>query len=156
MPRSDRDLPPDAAILLEEYRVLYQLVVFRMTSLERRVPIAAGALALLLAGVANLPAPAMIAIIAVLPLPLFWYLETTIMHARSFEDLALAVFAATGKPSKIAYIDMPAEIRDRYQYFTEARMERVRAAGYAKPFTTLEEGVARYVRDFLSAADPYR
>ena len=77
-------------------------------------------------------------------------------QARSFEDLALAVFAATGKPSKIAYIDMPAEIRDRYQYFTEARMDRLRAAGYAKPFTPLEEGVARYVRDYLSADDPYR
>jgi len=77
-------------------------------------------------------------------------------QARSFEDLALAVFAAAGKESKIAYIDMPAEIRDRYQYFTEAKMERLRAAGYTKPFTPLEEGVARYVRDFLAADDPYR
>ncbi len=76
-------------------------------------------------------------------------------RARSFEDLALAVFAATGKPSKIAYIDMPEEIRDRYQYFTEAKMQRLGAAGYAKPFTPLEEGVMRYVRDFLTAEDPY-
>jgi ADP-L-glycero-D-manno-heptose 6-epimerase len=76
-------------------------------------------------------------------------------QARSFEDLALAVFAAAGKPSKIAYTDMPDAIRPRYQYFTEARMERLRAAGYAKPFTALEEGVARYVRDYLAAGDPY-
>jgi ADP-L-glycero-D-manno-heptose 6-epimerase len=77
-------------------------------------------------------------------------------QARSFEDLALAVFAATGKPSKIIYIDMPPEIRPRYQYFTEAKMERLRAAGYTGAFTPLEEGVARYVRDFLAAKDPYR
>ena len=76
-------------------------------------------------------------------------------QARSFEDLALAVFAAAGKPSKIAYIDMPPEIRPRYQYFTEAKMERLRAAGYTAPFTPLEDGVARYVRDFLAAKDPY-
>jgi len=76
-------------------------------------------------------------------------------QARSFEDLALAVFAASGKPSKIVYIDMPAELRPRYQYFTEARMQRLRAAGYARPFTPLEEGVGRYVRDYLAADDPY-
>ncbi len=77
-------------------------------------------------------------------------------RARSFEDLALAVFAAIGKPSKIAYIDMPPEIRPRYQYFTEAKVERLRAAGYTGAFTELEEGVGRYVRDFLAAKDPYR
>jgi ADP-L-glycero-D-manno-heptose 6-epimerase len=76
-------------------------------------------------------------------------------QARSFEDLALAVFAAAGKPSKISYIDMPPELQQRYQYFTEARMERLRAAGYTKPFTPLEEGVGRYVRDYLAADDPY-
>ena len=76
-------------------------------------------------------------------------------QARSFEDLALAVFAAAGKPSKIVYIDMPLEIRPRYQYFTEAKMERLRAAGYKAPFTPLEDGVGRYVRDFLATNDPY-
>jgi ADP-L-glycero-D-manno-heptose 6-epimerase len=76
-------------------------------------------------------------------------------EARSFADLALAVFAAAGKPSKIVYFDMPPELRPRYQYFTEARMERLRAAGYTKPFTPLEEGVGRYVRDYLAADDPY-
>ena len=76
-------------------------------------------------------------------------------QARTFEDLALAVFAAAGKPSKIAYVEMPPELRARYQYFTEAKMERLRAAGYTAPFTPLEEGVGRYVRDFLAAKDPY-
>jgi ADP-L-glycero-D-manno-heptose 6-epimerase len=75
--------------------------------------------------------------------------------ARSFEDLALAVFAAAGRKSKITYIDMPAELRERYQYFTEARMERLRQAGYREPFTPLEEGVGRYVRDYLAKADAY-
>ena len=45
---------------------------------------------------------------------------------------------------------------DKYQYFTEARMERLRAAGYARPFTTLEAGIADYVRSYLLRADPYR
>ncbi len=76
-------------------------------------------------------------------------------RARSFEDLALAVFAAAGKKSKIAYIEMPAQLRDRYQYFTEAKMERLRQAGYDKPFTALEDGVTRYVRDFLAKPDAY-
>jgi ADP-L-glycero-D-manno-heptose 6-epimerase len=51
---------------------------------------------------------------------------------------------------------MPAEIRPRYQYFTEARMERLRGAGYNKPFMSLEDGIAAYVRDYLDTDDPYR
>ena len=77
-------------------------------------------------------------------------------RARSFAELARAVFAAAGKPEKIDYIDMPEALRGRYQYFTEADMTKLRAAGYAKAFTALEDGVARYVRDFLSQPDPYR
>ncbi|WP_312125869.1 ADP-glyceromanno-heptose 6-epimerase [Brevundimonas sp.] len=77
-------------------------------------------------------------------------------QARSFADLARATFAAASKADAIEYIDMPESIRDRYQYFTEARMERLRAAGYEKPMTSLEEGVRRYVQDFLSQPDPYR
>jgi ADP-L-glycero-D-manno-heptose 6-epimerase len=77
-------------------------------------------------------------------------------QARSFEDLARATFAAAGKAPSIAYIDMPEAIRDRYQYFTEARMERIRAAGFGGQSTPLEEGVRRYVQDFLMKADPYR
>lgn len=76
--------------------------------------------------------------------------------ARSFADLAAAVFAALGRPPSIDYVDMPETLRGRYQYFTQARVERLRAAGYDRPFTSLEDGVAHYVRDYLSAADPYR
>ena len=76
--------------------------------------------------------------------------------ARAFLDLARAVFAAMNRKPNIAYVDTPAEIRDKYQYFTEARMERLRAAGYTGAFTSLEDGVSDYVQRFLSAADPYR
>lgn len=67
-------------------------------------------------------------------------------QARSFLDLAHAVFAATRREPVIEFIDTPAELRARYQYFTEARIERLRAAGYAAPFLRLEDGVAAYVR----------
>ncbi len=77
-------------------------------------------------------------------------------QARSFLDLATATFAAAGKPASVAYIDMPEAIRDRYQYFTQASMDRVRALGFGGQSTPLEEGVRRYVQDYLSQADPYR
>jgi ADP-L-glycero-D-manno-heptose 6-epimerase len=76
-------------------------------------------------------------------------------RARSFKELAEATFAAAGKPPAIAYVDMPEAIRGRYQYFTEARLERLRAAGYAGQFTSLEDGVADYVRGYLAQVDPY-
>ena len=66
-------------------------------------------------------------------------------EARTFLDLARAVFAAAKRPEKIDFIPTPEAIRERYQYFTEARMERLRAQGYARPFTSLERGVAAYV-----------
>lgn len=69
--------------------------------------------------------------------------------ARTFLDLARATFAALGKPEHITFIDTPADIRDKYQYFTEAHMEKLRGIGYAAPFHTLEEGVADYVREHL-------
>lgn len=75
--------------------------------------------------------------------------------ARSFADLAGVVFAAAGKTPKIEYVETPPDIRRRYQYFTEATMDRLRKAGYDKPFTSLEDGVGRYVKDFLAAPDPY-
>jgi ADP-L-glycero-D-manno-heptose 6-epimerase len=77
-------------------------------------------------------------------------------QARSFEDLARAVFAAAGQPAQIDYIPMPTPIRDHYQYFTEARMERLADAGYSGAFTSLEDGVADYVRSYLATDDPYR
>ena len=76
-------------------------------------------------------------------------------QARSFKDLAQAVFEAEGREAEIVYVDTPEAIRDRYQYFTEARMGRLRAAGYTAPFTTLEAGVADYVKGYLSRPDPY-
>ncbi|MFQ5763491.1 MAG: ADP-glyceromanno-heptose 6-epimerase [Rhodospirillales bacterium] len=77
-------------------------------------------------------------------------------QARSFADLTTAVFAALGKKPKIKYVPTPPEIRAKYQYFTEAGTERLRAAGYDKPFTALEDGVKAYVKGFLAADDPYR
>jgi ADP-L-glycero-D-manno-heptose 6-epimerase len=77
-------------------------------------------------------------------------------QARSFADLARATFAAAGKEAAIAYIDMPEAIRDLYQYFTEASMDRIRAVGFNGQSTPLEEGVRRYVQDFLAKPDPYR
>lgn len=77
-------------------------------------------------------------------------------QARSFLDLAHATFVAAGKAPRVDYVDTPESIRDKYQYFTEARMERIRAAGYPGQSTPLEEGVRRYVQDFLSRPDAYR
>jgi ADP-L-glycero-D-manno-heptose 6-epimerase len=70
-------------------------------------------------------------------------------RARTFLDLVHATFAALGAPPRVRFVDTPAEIRDRYQYFTEARMEKLRAAGYDVAFTSLEEGVRRYVQLLL-------
>lgn len=77
-------------------------------------------------------------------------------QARSFKDLVTALFQALGREPEIEYIDMPEELRERYQYFTQADLTRLRGAGYREPFTPLEEGVARYVRDYLTQRDPYR
>jgi ADP-L-glycero-D-manno-heptose 6-epimerase len=76
--------------------------------------------------------------------------------ARSFKDLAEAVFRAAGREAAIEYIEMPSTLADRYQYFTQARMERLRQAGYGRAFTTLEDGVADYVGRYLSRPDPHR
>ncbi len=69
--------------------------------------------------------------------------------ARTFLHLAHGVYHALGKPEHIEFIDTPADIRDKYQYFTEAPMEKLRSIGYAKPFHTLEEGIADYVKGYL-------
>jgi ADP-L-glycero-D-manno-heptose 6-epimerase len=76
--------------------------------------------------------------------------------ARSFLDLANGVFKSMGKEPKINFIDTPEHIRAKYQYFTEAKMERLRAAGYTKPFTSLEDGINTYVQQFLNNPDPYK
>jgi ADP-L-glycero-D-manno-heptose 6-epimerase len=76
--------------------------------------------------------------------------------ARSFLDLARALHAALGKEERIAFIDTPEAVRRQYQYFTEARIERLRAAGYEAPITPLDDGVADYVKTYLAGDDPYR
>lgn len=70
--------------------------------------------------------------------------------ARTFLDLALNTFKAMGREPNIAFIDTPEDIRDKYQYFTEANMQKLISQGYDTPFYTLEEGVADYVQHFLS------
>ncbi len=77
-------------------------------------------------------------------------------EARTFKDLAEAVFRALGEEPRIAYRPTPEEIRDKYQYFTQADMGRLRAAGYERPFTALEDGVTAYVRNYLDTPDRYR
>lgn len=69
--------------------------------------------------------------------------------ARTFHDLVKATFAGLDKEPDIVYIDMPEDIRDKYQYFTEANMRKLQRAGYTQPFYTLEEGVGDYVRGYL-------
>jgi ADP-L-glycero-D-manno-heptose 6-epimerase len=69
--------------------------------------------------------------------------------ARSFEDLVRATYSGSGKPAIIQYIDMPEDIRDKYQYFTEARMEKLRSVGYTDSFYSLEEGINDYVKEYL-------
>jgi len=70
--------------------------------------------------------------------------------ARSFNDLALSTFKALGKEANISFIPTPEDIRDKYQYFTEANMAKLLATGYSKKFYTLEEGVEDYVKNYLS------
>jgi ADP-L-glycero-D-manno-heptose 6-epimerase len=77
-------------------------------------------------------------------------------EARTWLELAHALFAAAGQPSNIRFIDMPPELIDKYQYLTRARMDRLRAAGYERPFTSLEAGIAHYVRNYLATNEPYR
>jgi ADP-L-glycero-D-manno-heptose 6-epimerase len=94
-----------------------------------------------------------------------WLLEATGINgifnvgtgkAESFRDMIGAMFKALGKPANIEYIDMPPAIRGQYQYFTEARLERLRRAGYNAGFTPLEAAVGQYVTGYLDRDDRYR
>ncbi len=76
-------------------------------------------------------------------------------QARTFLDLVKATFAALDRDPEIEFIDTPADIRDKYQYFTEANMKKLRQAGYDKPFTSLENGVDDYVRNYLVSGRYY-
>lgn len=95
---------------------------------------------------------------------MLWLLETPAAcglfnvgtgRARSYRDLARAVCLAAGAEDRVEFIDMPGKLRGQYQSFTQAPMARLRAAGYAGQFTPLEEGVRRYVQEFLRKPDPY-
>jgi ADP-L-glycero-D-manno-heptose 6-epimerase len=77
-------------------------------------------------------------------------------EARSFRDLIAALFRAVGREPDIEYVDMPDAIRDQYQYFTQARVENIRRAGYNGGFTPLEAAVKDYATRYLNAEDRYR
>jgi ADP-L-glycero-D-manno-heptose 6-epimerase len=76
-------------------------------------------------------------------------------RARAFEDLVKATFAGIDRKPEIVFIDMPIDLRDTYQYFTEAAMNKLRAAGYTEQFYSLEEGVGDYVRNYLAPGRYY-
>jgi len=94
-----------------------------------------------------------------------WLMETPVVsgifnvgtgEARSFRDLMNAMFVALGRTPKIEYIEMPASIRDSYQYLTQAETTTLRRAGFNADFTPLQNGVQRYVTCYLDRADRYR
>ena len=75
--------------------------------------------------------------------------------ARSFKDQITSIFTTLNKEPNIRYIDMPEDIRDKYQYFTEAEMTKLKEAGYSESFYSLEEGIADYVKTFLAGSNYY-
>lgn len=94
----------------------------------------------------------------------YWLMENPIASglynlgtgkARTFEDLVKATFTAMSREPVIEYIDMPEDIRDKYQYFTEADMTKLRVAGYEEKFYSLEDGVADYVKKYLLKKEYY-
>ena len=93
---------------------------------------------------------------------MLWLLDTPAVNglfnlgtgqARTYLDLAHAVCDAAGRPRQVEFIDMPASLQGQYQSFTQAPMDRLRAAGYAGQFTPLEEGIRRYVQGYLATGD---
>ena len=74
---------------------------------------------------------------------------------RSWNDLISAVFAALGKKPKIEYIEMPESLRNQYQYFTEAKMDKLKKGGYPVKFSSLEDSVLDYVCNYLQKTDPH-
>lgn len=81
--------------------------------------------------------------------PLEGLLNVGTGQARTFLDLARALFSALDKEPRIQFVDTPEDIRATYQYFTAADLEKFKTTGYSKPFTSLEKGVLRYVQQFL-------
>ena len=80
----------------------------------------------------------------------------SLRHRLGHADLAEATFNAAGIEPKINYIDMPQQLVGKYQSFTEADMGKLREAGYDNPFTELEDGIDRYVQEFMNTEDMYR
>lgn len=87
-----------------------------------------------------------------------WFLKNTDKNglynigsgkARTWNDLVTALFKALTKPANIKYIEMPKHLEQKYQYFTEAKMDKIRKAGYTKPLRSLEDGVTDYVKEYL-------
>jgi ADP-L-glycero-D-manno-heptose 6-epimerase len=76
-------------------------------------------------------------------------------RAQTWLELMSALYDAVDQPLEVEWVDTPVEIRDRYQYFTQADMSKLRDTGYDKPFMSVEEGVADYVLRYLSKEDPY-
>jgi ADP-L-glycero-D-manno-heptose 6-epimerase len=74
--------------------------------------------------------------------------------ARSFIELGTAVFRSMGLEPRIEYIDIPPDIRQAYQYFTEAHMEKLRSVGYNTPFYSLEDGIHDYLHNYLLPGHP--
>ena len=71
-------------------------------------------------------------------------------RARTFLELAGNIFKSTGRTENIEFIDTPEDIRDRYQYFTRAEMEKLKLAGYSREFTDIEAGINEYINDYLA------
>jgi ADP-L-glycero-D-manno-heptose 6-epimerase len=69
--------------------------------------------------------------------------------ARTWNDLVIALFNALGKPVNIEYIDLPYQLADKYQYFTEAKLDKIRKAGYTQNISALEDGVTDYIKNYL-------
>jgi ADP-L-glycero-D-manno-heptose 6-epimerase len=75
--------------------------------------------------------------------------------ARSFYDKARIMFAELGVDPKIEFIDLPANLKGKYQYYTCASLDKLRAAGYNQSMTSLENGLRKYVQGYLEATDPF-
>ena len=75
--------------------------------------------------------------------------------ARTFLDLTKTVFKALNKKEVIEFMDTPLDIRDKYQYFTEANMNKLKNIGYSKPFYSLEDGATDYVQNYLTSGLKY-
>lgn len=95
---------------------------------------------------------------------LLWLLDTPSVSglfnvgtgiARTYRDMANAVCVAAEVTPRVEFVDMPDRLKGQYQVFTQARMERLLAAGYSTAFTSLEDGIHRYVRDYLRVRDHY-